>query len=45
MSAIVDIIAREIMDSRGNPTVECRCVVGKRRDWTRCCAIGRVYRC
>jgi enolase len=22
MSAIVDIIAREIMDSRGNPTVE-----------------------
>lgn len=23
MSAIVDIIAREIMDSRGNPTVEC----------------------
>ena len=23
MSAIVDIIAREILDSRGNPTVEC----------------------
>src|SRR6202140_256981 len=23
MSAIVDIIGREIMDSRGNPTVEC----------------------
>jgi enolase len=23
MSAIVDIIGREIIDSRGNPTVEC----------------------
>jgi len=23
MSAIVDIVGREIMDSRGNPTVEC----------------------
>jgi enolase len=23
MSAIVDIVAREILDSRGNPTVEC----------------------
>ena len=23
MSAIVDIIGREILDSRGNPTVEC----------------------
>src|ERR1700748_3541443 len=23
MSAIVDIIGREVMDSRGNPTVEC----------------------
>lgn len=23
MSAIVDIISREILDSRGNPTVEC----------------------
>ena len=23
MSAIVDIFAREILDSRGNPTVEC----------------------
>ena len=23
MSAIVDIIGREVLDSRGNPTVEC----------------------
>ena len=23
MSAIIDIFAREILDSRGNPTVEC----------------------
>ncbi|MBQ1837446.1 MAG: phosphopyruvate hydratase, partial [Neisseriaceae bacterium] len=23
MSAIIDILAREILDSRGNPTVEC----------------------
>ena len=23
MSAIVDLIGREILDSRGNPTVEC----------------------
>ncbi len=23
MSAIVDIVGREILDSRGNPTVEC----------------------
>ena len=34
MSAIVDIISREILDSRGNPTVECdvlleSCVIGR----------------
>ena len=23
MSAIIDIVGREILDSRGNPTVEC----------------------
>ena len=23
MSAIVDIVGREVLDSRGNPTVEC----------------------
>ena len=23
MSSIIDIVAREILDSRGNPTVEC----------------------
>ena len=27
MSAIADIIAREILDSRGNPTVECDVVL------------------
>ncbi len=30
MSAIVDIVAREILDSRGNPTVECDVLV---REW------------
>ena len=23
MSSVVDIVAREVLDSRGNPTVEC----------------------
>ena len=23
MSSVVDVVAREILDSRGNPTVEC----------------------
>ena len=27
MSSIVDILAREIIDSRGNPTVECDVVL------------------
>ena len=41
MSAIVDIVGREILDSRGNPTVECDVLlesgVMRRR------ALGRVH--
>ena len=33
MSAIVDIIGREILDSRGNPTVEVRRAARVRRAW------------
>ena len=29
MSAIVDIVGREILDSRGNPTVECDVLLEK----------------
>jgi enolase len=43
MSAIVDIVGREVLDSRGNPTVECDVllesgVMGRRR------ALGRIHR-
>ena len=30
MAAIADIIAREILDSRGNPTIEVDVVLGER---------------
>ena len=33
MTAIVDIIGREILDSRGNPTVEVDVDAGGRRAW------------
>ena len=35
MSAIVDIFAREILDSRGNPTVECDVLLESGRYGTR----------
>jgi len=31
MPSIIDLTAREILDSRGNPTVECDVTPGKRR--------------
>ncbi|CAM5179955.1 phosphopyruvate hydratase [Oligella ureolytica] len=45
MSAIVDIIGREILDSRGNPTVECDVLLESGAMGRCCCAIGCVYRC
>jgi hypothetical protein len=41
MSAIVDVIAREILDSRGNPTIEADVLAGIRRAGPRC----RPFRC
>ena len=44
MSAIVDIFAREILDSRGNPTVECDVLWESYRDWeTFLNKIGRAH--
>jgi enolase len=36
MSQIADIRAREILDSRGNPTIEADVILGVRRDRSRC---------
>ncbi len=44
MSAIVDIVGREILDSRGNPTVECDVLLESRHDGPRRRAVGRVHR-
>ncbi len=44
MSAIVDVIAREILDSRGNPTDRSRCRPRIRRVRPRGRAVGRVHR-
>ena len=41
MPIIVDLTAREILDSRGNPTVECD-VAGKRRLRARRRAVRRL---
>ena len=49
MSAIVDIRSREILDSRGNPTIEVEVLTeegavgrasGAGRAWSPCCAGG-----
>ena len=32
MSSIVDVVAREILDSRGNPTVEADVLLEQRKD-------------
>ena len=44
MSAIVDIVGREILDSRGNPTVECDVLLESRHDGPRGRAVGRLHR-
>ena len=44
MTAIVDITAREILDSRGNPTVEVDVTAGGRLLRPRRRAVGRLDR-
>ena len=44
MSAIVDIIGREILDSRGNPTVECDVLLESGAMGRAGRAVGRVHR-
>ena len=44
MTRIVDIKGREIMDSRGNPTVEADVYCRERGHRTRRRAVGCVYR-
>ena len=44
MSAIVDIVGREILDSRGNPTVEADVLLESRHDGPRRGALGRLDR-
>jgi enolase len=44
MSQIADIRAREILDSRGNPTIEADVILGVRRDWPRQCSEWCVHR-
>ena len=44
MTAIVDIIGREILDSRGNPDRRGRCRAGGRLDGPRRGAVGRIDR-
>ncbi|WP_253194443.1 hypothetical protein [Burkholderia cenocepacia] len=41
---IVDIIGREILDSRGNPTVECDVLLESGTMGPRGGAVGRVHR-
>ena len=44
MTAIIDIHGREILDSRGNPTVEVDVTPGERRHRPRRGAVGRLDR-
>jgi len=44
MTAIVDIIGREILDSRGNPTVEVDVVLEDGSIGPRGGAVGRLHR-
>ena len=44
MSVIADVRAREILDSRGNPTVEVEVDAGRRRHGPRGGALGRLHR-
>jgi enolase len=45
MSTIVDIQAREILDSRGNPTVEVDVILEDGAVGRAAVPSGRVYRC
>ena len=42
MTAIIDIVGREILDSRGNPTVEVDVVLGRWFDRTRRGSLRRL---
>ncbi len=44
MTAIVNIIGREILDSRGNPTVEVDVRAGRRLAGPRRGSVGRFHR-
>ena len=44
MSGIRNVKARQIIDSRGNPTVEVEVLAGERRAWTCSGALGRLDR-
>ena len=44
MTAIWDIIGREILDSRGNPTIEVDVVLDDGSTGARAC-LGRINRC
>ena len=44
MSRIADIRGREIIDSRGNPTVEADVILDVRRAGPRGGALGRIHR-
>jgi enolase len=44
MSAIVDIVGREVLDSRGNPTVECDVLLESGVMGRAAGALGRLHR-
>ena len=44
MSAIVDIVGREILDSRGNPTVECDVLLESGTMGRAAVPVGRIDR-
>jgi enolase len=44
MSTIVDIIGREIIDSRGNPTVECDVLLESGTMGRAAVPLGRLHR-
>jgi enolase len=44
MTTIIDVFAREILDSRGNPTVEVDVILGRRQYGPRGGAVRRLNR-
>lgn len=44
MPSIIDVYAREVLDSRGNPTVEVEVTTESRRFRTRDRSIRRIHR-